>query len=66
MRMVQVGVANDVTEAEELRSLLSDAGIDSEVHAGEDDSLQVLVPESDVEAAQDAIEALTEPDEIVS
>jgi hypothetical protein len=26
----------------------------------------VLVPESDLEAAQDAIEAMTEPDDVVS
>ena len=63
--MVQVAVAGDVTEAEEIRTILSRAGIDSELQAAEDDPLTVLVPESDVEAAQDAIEAMTEPDEFV-
>jgi hypothetical protein len=62
-RMVQVAVAGDVTEAEELRDILAAAGIDSELQAAEDDPLTVLVPETDLEAAQDAIEALTEPDE---
>ena len=64
-RMVQVAVAGDVAEAEELRSLLREAGIDAELQAAEDDPLTVLVPETELEAAQDAIEALTEPDEIV-
>ena len=64
-RMVQVAVAGDVTEAEEIRTILSRAGIDSELQAAEDDPLTVLVPEGDVEAAQDAIEAMTEPDEFV-
>ena len=66
-RMVQVAVAGDVTEAEEIQDILRAAGIDSELRAAtEDDPLTVLVPETSVEAAQDAIEALTEPDEIVS
>ena len=63
-RMVQVAVAGDVTEAEELQEILRNAGIDSELDApGPDDPLTVLVPETSVEAAQDAIEALTEPDD---
>jgi hypothetical protein len=65
-RMVQVAVAGDVTEAEEIRTILSEAGIESELQAGEDDPLTVLVPEASLEAAQDAIEAMTEPDEFVS
>ena len=64
-RMVQVAVAGDVAEAEEIREILTRAGIDSELQAAEDDPLTVLVPEHDVEAAQDAIEAMTEPDEFV-
>ena len=62
-RMVQVAVAGDVAEAEELRAILSQAGIDAELQAAEDDPLAVLVPESSLEAAQEAIEAMTEPDE---
>ena len=64
--MVQVAVAGDVAEAEELRTILREAGIDSELQAAEDDPLTVLVPESSLEDAQDAIEAMTEPDELTS
>ena len=63
-RMVQAAVAGDATEAEELQELLRNAGIESEVSAEtDDDPLKVLVPEDSLEAAQDAIEALTEPDD---
>jgi type III secretory pathway lipoprotein EscJ len=64
--MVHAAVAGDVREAEEMQEILRAAGIESELEAAEDDSLVVLVPESELEAAQDAIEAGTEPDEIVS
>ena len=64
--MVQVAVAGDVTEGEEIQALLTAAGIESELQTdGEDDPLTVVVPEGAVEAAKDAIEALTEPDEPV-
>lgn len=63
--LVRVAVAGDVTEAEEIQGILRSAGIDSELGDGEDDSVIVSVPESSVEQAQDAIEAMTEPDEIV-
>jgi hypothetical protein len=67
-RLVQVAVAGDVTEAEQLQDLLAVAGIDSQLElaaehdpgATDDPPLKVLVPESSVEAARDAIEALTE------
>ena len=66
-RMVQLSVAGDVAEAEELQEILRNAGIDSTLEAaGEDDPLTVMVPESSLEAAQEAIEALTEPDELTS
>ena len=66
-RMVQVAVAGDVAEGEEIQAILTSAGIDSELQTeGEDDPLTVVVPESSLEAAQDAIEALTEPDEIIT
>jgi hypothetical protein len=66
-RMVQLALAGDTAEAEMLRELLQSAGIDSEVGAeGEDDSLTVLVPEDSLEAAQDAIEALSEPDDLLA
>ena len=65
-RMVQVAVAGDTAEAEELQDILRAAGIDSELQAALDEPLVVLVPESSVETAQDAIEAMTEPDELIS
>jgi type III secretory pathway lipoprotein EscJ len=63
--MVRVAVAGDVAEAEEIQEILRSAGIDAELADGEDDSVTVSVPESSVEQAQDAIEAMTEPDDIV-
>jgi type III secretory pathway lipoprotein EscJ len=60
-------VAGDVAEAEELQELLRNAGIDAELDAqGPDDPLTVMVPEHAIEAAMDAIEALSEPDELTS
>ena len=58
--MVRVAVAGDVAEAEEIQVILQSAGIESELTDGEDDSVTVSVPESSVEQAQDAIEAMTE------
>ena len=64
-RMVQVAVAGDVTEAEEIRAILSEVGIESELETEtEADALAVLVPATDLDAAQDAIESATEPDEL--
>lgn len=63
--LVQATVAADVTEAEEIQALLAAAGIESELQQEpEADALAILVPESSLEAALDAIEALTEPDEL--
>jgi len=65
--MVQVAVAGDVAEAEELQEILRNAGIDSQLDAqGPDDPLTVLVPEGSLEEAQDAIEALSEPDDLIA
>ena len=72
-RMVQVTVAADLTEAEEVQTMLHAAGIPCEVQqavehhsTGLDDVPQrVLVEESDLEAAQNAIEALSDPDEFL-
>ena len=64
--MVQVATAGDVAEAEEMQEILRNAGIESSIEqAPEDDALNVLVPEAELETAQEAIEALTEPDEII-
>ena len=66
-RMVQLAVAGDVAEAEELQELLRNAGIEAELEAqGPDDPLTVMVPEDSLEEAKDAIEALTEPDDLIS
>ena len=69
-QMVQVALAEDVTEAEEIQSLLQAAGIDSQLETAvehhpretEDAPQKVLVPEDQLEAAQHAIESQTEPD----
>jgi putative signal transducing protein len=71
--MVQVAVARDLTEAEEIQTILRTAGIPSELHpavpqhpaALDDPPTQVLVPEESVDDAQDAIEAMTEPDDLL-
>lgn len=62
---VQVAVAGDVAEAEEIQEILRSAGIDAEIADGEDDSVTISVPESSVEQAQDAIEAMTEPEDVI-
>jgi hypothetical protein len=64
--MVQVAVAGDITEAEEIQEILSAAGIPSELESALDEPLTVVVPEASLEDAKDAIEALTEPDELIS
>jgi type III secretory pathway lipoprotein EscJ len=63
--MVRVAIAGDVAEAEEIQEILRSAGIDAEIADGEDDSVTVSVPESSVEEAQDAIEAMTEPEDVI-
>jgi hypothetical protein len=73
-RMVQVAVAGDVTEAEELESILQEAGIATQLEPAvehhpaetEDAPQKVLVPEASLEDALEAIESLTEPDDLVS
>ncbi len=69
--LVQVVVAGSVDEAEELQSLLDRAGISSTLepavdeHPGQhgDMPLRLLVKPDELDAARDAIEALTEPDD---
>ena len=69
--LVQVALAESVAEAEEIQDILRSAGITAELEtavehhprAVEDAPQKVLVPESDLDAARDAIESLTEPDE---
>ena len=65
--MVHVATRGDVAEAEELQEMLRNAGIDSSVEQSpEEDAVSVLVPEAELETAQDVIEALTEPDDLIS
>ena len=71
-QFVQVALAEDVTEAEEVQALLQAAGIESQLETAvehhpretEDAPQKVLVPEDQLEAAQHAIESQTEPDEL--
>ncbi len=66
-KMVQAAIAGDIAEAEEMQEILRNAGIDSTIEPSpEDDAVSVLVPEGDLEDAQDAIEALTEPDDLIA
>ncbi len=72
-RLVQVALAEDVAEAEELQAILRAAGIDAALEtavehhprATENAPQKVLVPESSLEAAQHAIESMTDPDELI-
>jgi hypothetical protein len=64
---VQLATAGDIAEAEEMQEILRNAGIDSTIEQSpEEDAVNVLVPEAELEPAQDAIEALTEPDELIA
>jgi type III secretory pathway lipoprotein EscJ len=63
--MVRVAIAGDVAEAEEIQEILRSAGIDAEIADGEEDSVTVSGPEGDVEQAQDALEAMTEPEDVI-
>jgi hypothetical protein len=71
--MVQLAVARNLAEAEEIQAILNSAGIQSELELAVDqhptqlaDSPQkVLVPEESLENAQHAIEAMTDPDELI-
>ena len=71
--MVQLVVARNLAEAEEIQTILNSAGIASELELAVDqhptqlaDSPQkVLVPEESLENAQHAIEAMTDPDELI-
>ena len=73
-QMVQVAMAGDVAEAEELQAILRSAGIESEVEGAvdhhpqetEDAPQKVLVDEASLESAQHAIEAFTEPEELIN
>jgi type III secretory pathway lipoprotein EscJ len=63
---VQVAVAGDVAEAEEMQAILKTAGIEADLESGQDDGLAILVAEEDMTSAQEALEALTDPDDLIS
>jgi len=71
--MVQVALTRDLTEAEEIQSILQSAGIESELEAAvehhpaalDDAPTKVLVAETSLEEAQHAIEAMTDPDQLI-
>jgi hypothetical protein len=71
--MVQLAVARDLTEAEEIQTILRSAGIESELEPAveqhptqlADAPQKVLVPEESLEEAQHAVEAMTDPDELI-
>jgi type III secretory pathway lipoprotein EscJ len=63
---VQIAVAGDVAEAEEMQAILQAAGIDAELESGLDEGLSVLVADEDLTAAREALEALTEPDDLIA
>jgi len=65
-RMVQLAVAGDINEAEEIQEILNSAGIESHLQSALDEPLTVVVPETSLEDAKEAIEALTEPDDIIA
>ena len=72
--LVQVALAENVAEAEELQEILRAAGIEVELEtavehhprAVEDAPQKVLVPESQLEEAREAIESLSDPDDLIS
>jgi|1186.fasta_scaffold09353_2 hypothetical protein len=65
--MVHAAVAADSNEAEEIRQILRTAGIASELEREADaDAVAILVPESELDAAKEAIEAGTEPGDLVA
>lgn len=72
--LVHISVAGDVAEAEELERILAEAGITAtlggavEEHPDGhgDGPVDVLVPAEELDAARDAIEALTEPDDLIA
>jgi hypothetical protein len=72
--LVQVALAENVAEAEELQEILRAAGIDAELETAvehhpretEDAPQKVLVQESELEAAQHAIESLSDPDDLIA
>jgi hypothetical protein len=72
--LVQVALAETVAEGEEIESILRDAGIEVELESAvdhhpreiDDTPLKVFVPEDQLDAAREAIESMTEPDDPIA
>lgn len=72
--MVQLALAEDISEAEEIQAILDAAGIGSVVEVAveqhpsaiEDAPQKIMVEESSLEAAQHAIEAMTDSDDVTA
>jgi soluble cytochrome b562 len=65
--IVRAAVAGDIAEAEEMQEILRNAGIDSSIEQMPDeDAVVVLVPEGELDEAKEAIEALTDLDDLIS
>ena len=72
--LVQVALAETIAEAEEIESILRSAGIEPELESAvehhprevDDTPQKVLVPEAQLEAAREAIESMTEPDDPIA
>jgi type III secretory pathway lipoprotein EscJ len=64
--MVTAAIAGDIAEAEEMQAILRNAGINSSIEQSpDDDAVSLLVPEDSLDDALEAIEALTEPDDLI-
>ena len=69
--LVQVALAESVAEAEEIEAILREAGIEVQLQSAvdhhprevDDTPLKVFVSEEQLEAAREAIESMTEPEE---
>jgi len=69
--LVQVALAESVAEAEEIEAILREAGIEVQLQSAvdhhprevDDTPLKVFVPEEQLEAAREAIESMTDPEE---
>ena len=68
-----MALTRDLAEAEEIQTILRSAGIESELesavehhpHALDDSPTKVFVAEESLEAAQHAIESMTDPDAVI-
>jgi hypothetical protein len=63
--LVRAAIAGDIAEAEEMQQILRNAGIESSIEQmPEEDAVVVLVPEDELDEAKEAIEELTDLDDL--